>query len=107
MTMLKVGSRGVGVIKSIATGLVLSLAMPQFMGGTASAGPVYGPATPVAELNTSALDRVSYVSFDGLTLVLFRQQSSITQSDLFISTRASTSDPRSTPSSAIFADANS
>jgi hypothetical protein len=105
--MLKVGRRSAALIKARALGLV-GLWLPLFLcaNATASSVPVYGTPTPVAELNTTSIDRVSQVSFDGLTLLLFRQEPS-TQFDLFISTRASTSDPWSTPSSSIFDAANS
>ena len=58
----------------------------------------FGPATPVAELNTTSGDSGASVRFDGLEVFLFsRRPGGIGASDLWTATRDTVLDPWSTP----------
>ena len=58
----------------------------------------YGPGVPVAELNTSALDRQPAISRDGLQIYLASDRvGTFGGLDLWVASRATTSDPWSSP----------
>ena len=58
----------------------------------------YGPGVPVAELNTASLDRQPAIRRDGLEIFFASDRDGPAGNlDLFVATRASTSDPWSSP----------
>lgn len=68
------------------------------------AAPIFEPATVVAELNSSASESASWISSDGLTIVLSSNRPGTF--DLFSATRSSLSSPFSTPVTSPFTTAN-
>src|SRR5215208_747111 len=62
-----------------------------------SQGGVFGPASPIAELNTAAADGQPNVRRDGLEIFFFSNRAGAAGNDIYAATRASTADPWSTP----------
>jgi WD40-like Beta Propeller Repeat len=62
-----------------------------------SQGGVFGPAAPVAELNTAAQDGHPNVRRDGLEIFFFSNRAGAAGNDIYSATRGSTGDPWSTP----------
>jgi hypothetical protein len=62
-----------------------------------SQGGAFGPAEAVAELNTTAADSHPNVRRDGLEIFFFSNRPGAQGNDIYSATRASTSDPWSTP----------
>ena len=72
----------------------------------ALAAPMFGPASPVAELNTFSPEQLTDLSADGLTAILQSDRDSF-RVEIYSSTRATLSSPWSTPSNTDFAATNS
>ncbi|HVH68782.1 MAG TPA: hypothetical protein VM716_13015 [Gemmatimonadales bacterium] len=80
---------GAGPIGSGAVDIYVSTLLPN---GT------YGPGVPVAELNTASVDRQPAIRKDGLEIFFASDRAGTHGAlDLWVATRASTSDPWSTP----------
>lgn len=62
-----------------------------------SHGDVFGSASPVAELNTAAADGHPNLRRDGLEIFFFSNRAGAQGNDIYTATRASISDPWSTP----------
>jgi len=62
-----------------------------------SHGGVFGAATAIAELNSAAQDGQPNVRRDGLEIFFFSNRTGSAGNDIYAATRASTSDPWSTP----------
>ncbi len=73
----------------------------------ALAVPIFGPASPVAELNTFSGEQLTDLSADGLTAILQSDRDSNPRFRMFSSTRATLNSPWSTPSNTDFAATNS
>ena len=72
----------------------------------ALAAPMFGPASPVAELNTFSSEQLTDLSADGLTAILQSDRASF-RMEIYSSTRATLNSPWSTPSNTDFAATNS
>ena len=58
---------------------------------------MFGPASPIAELNTAAADGQPNVRRDGLEIFFFSNRAGAAGNDIYAATRASTADAWSTP----------
>ncbi len=86
-----------------AAALALSLAAGAWA-QSAHAALIFGPASPVVELNSAASDRMTWISPDGLTAVL--QSNRLGTFDIFSATRTSLSDPFGAPITSPFTTVN-
>src|SRR5262245_46380541 len=72
--------------------------------GFSHAGPIFNTAAPVAELNSTASDSVTWISADGLMVVLTSNRPGTF--DLYSATRVSIGGAFSTPTTSPFTTAN-
>lgn len=68
--------------------------------------PIFGPAAPVTELNSIEHEGVTYISPDGLTLLLESNRGDGTRYDIYQATRPGLNSPFSTPAQGNFATVN-
>lgn len=75
--------------------------------GEANAGVLFGPATPVSELNSAnPSDSMTYISSDGLTAVIQSRRFEHPRFDLFLATRSDLISPFSPPTQGPFSTVN-